>query len=377
MDQVSVQPSPVSPETNPTNDIPSSPKSKLPLVFMGLILLILFSLGGILLGKYLYTPKNVVPTPTIAPEQTVIPTTTSDATADWKTFTGVDWSFKYPSNLFAKETTKNFVDLVDTENTPGSNARVSIDARLVAPYLDNYDTALNRRVTDLNIINPVTTTLSNGVIISGKLGPGMGEGLQVTNGLIKYKNGAISIQYNDDNIDSQTFTQILSTFKFTDQTTDWKTYNSPEIGDYVSPFQLSYPPTWTINQKLTSEEPKSLTLTLTNLNNETIKILQGMGGGGTCVYYNDSDYTSFDGMGQYFSSYNQLNTPALWRISQFKDKNETSHVVCEKTKERYIDGTRIGWISVNIKSETSMQEVKSILEKIVFKPTSKTKTLFD
>lgn len=102
-----------------------------------------------------------------------------------------------------------------------------------------------------------------------------------------------------------------------------------------------------------------------------------MGGGGTCVYYNDSDYTSFDGMGQFFSSYNQLNKPTLWRISQYKDKNETSHVVCEKTKDRYIDGTRIGWISVNIKSETSMQEVKSILENIVFKPTSKTKTLFD
>lgn len=158
---------------------------------------------------------------------------------------------------------------------------------------------------------------------------------------------------------------------------DWKIYNSPEIGDYVSPFQLSYPLSWTINQKLTSEEPKSLTLTLTNSNNETIKILQGMGGGGTCVYYDDSDYTNFDGMGQLFSSYNQLNKPTLWRISQYRDKNESSHVVCEKTKDRYIDSTRIGWISINIKSETTIQEVKSILENIVFKPTSKTKTLFD
>lgn len=163
----------------------------------------------------------------------------------------------------------------------------------------------------------------------------------------------------------------------TNPTSDWKIYNSPEIDDYVSPFQLSYPPAWTIEQKLNSEEPKSLTLTLTNSNNETIKILQGMGGGGACVYYDDADYASYEGAGQFFSSYNQLYKPALWRISQFKDKSETSHVVCEKTNDRYIDGTRIGWISVNIKSETSMQEVKLILENIVFKPTSKTKTLFD
>ncbi len=158
---------------------------------------------------------------------------------------------------------------------------------------------------------------------------------------------------------------------------DWKIYNSPEIGDYVSPFQLRYPLSWTINQKLTSEEPKSLTVTLTNSNNETIQISQGMGGGGTCVYDSDSDYATFDGMGQFFSSYTQLDKPTLWRISQYKDKNETSHVVCEKSKDRYIDGTRIGWISVNIQSEASMQEVTSILENIVFKPSSETDTLFD
>lgn len=163
----------------------------------------------------------------------------------------------------------------------------------------------------------------------------------------------------------------------TNPTANWKTYNSPEIGDYISPFQMSYPPTWVIEEKLSSEEPKSLTLTLKNTNNETIEILQGAGGGGNCIYYDDVDYTSYEGAGQFFSSYLQLNKPALWRISQYKEKNKTSHVVCEKTKDRYIDGTRIGWISINIKSEVSLQEVKSILEKIVFKPTSKTKTLFD
>ncbi len=163
----------------------------------------------------------------------------------------------------------------------------------------------------------------------------------------------------------------------TDPAPAWKIYNSPEIGNYVSPFQLSYLSTWTIEQKLTSEEPKSLTLTLANSNNETIRIIQGIGGGGNCIYYDDPDYTSYKGAGRLFTSYAQLNKPALWRISKPKSLNETSYVVCEKTKGRYIDETRIGWIDINIKSGESLQEIMSILEKIIFKPTPNTKTLFD
>lgn len=164
----------------------------------------------------------------------------------------------------------------------------------------------------------------------------------------------------------------------TDPTANWKTYNSPEIGDYFSPFQISYPPSWSIEEQLTSEEPKSLALTLTNTNSgELVVILQAPGGGGNCIYYDDPDYTTFEGMGEFFSSYIQLNKPTLWRIGRPKDNNETSYVICEKTKERYINGTRIGWIDIHIKSESTLQEFKSILEKIVFKPTAKTKTLFD
>lgn len=157
----------------------------------------------------------------------------------------------------------------------------------------------------------------------------------------------------------------------------WKIYNSPEIGDYVSPFQLSYPTTWKISQKLTAEEPRSLTLTLTNSDQETITISQGMGGGGSCIYFDDPDYLSFEGMGKFFSTYEQLTKPAQWRISQPKDKNETTQIVCESTKERYLDSTRIGSINLKLKTKASVLEAKTILEKIVFKPSPKTKTLFD
>jgi len=165
-----------------------------------------------------------------------------------------------------------------------------------------------------------------------------------------------------------------------DPKADWEIYTSPEIGSYVTPFQIAYPANWSIDEKVNSEEPKSLTLLLSKSKNETIEITQGQGGGGTCVYYDDTDYLTFDGMGRFFSSYEQLEKPALWRISHPKEEGETTLVVCEKTSDeynRYIDGTRIGWVSIDVQSESSMQEVRSILETIVFKPTSNTRTLFD
>ena len=51
------------------------------------------------------------------------------------------------------------------------------------------------------------------------------------------------------------------------------------IADYYSPFQISFPSTWTAKEEVNQNESKSLTLTLTNSNNEIIRIIQGVGGG--------------------------------------------------------------------------------------------------
>lgn len=213
-----IQPVSISQESQPVRSpVPAKPKNRFFPFLVVVVILLSLGIGGYVAYKNMQPGNQVLqttPTPSVLLKPTAV-----DLTVDWKTFTKSDWSFRYPPNLFAKEPVANFVDLVDSEDTPASNARISVDARLIEPYLNDYDTALKRRANDLNITNPQTKILPYGVIISGKLGPGMGEGLKVTNGLVKYKNGAISVEYSGTNVDPQTFDQILSTFKFVDQTT--------------------------------------------------------------------------------------------------------------------------------------------------------------
>lgn len=154
-----------------------------------------------------------------------------------------------------------------------------------------------------------------------------------------------------------------------------KTYTSPVISDNYYSFQLSYPSNWTLTEKYFLEEPKSLNLTLINEKQESVLIAQGNLKISYCVFNDDPDYSSFSGEAEFFSSYTQLDKPEFWRVGQNKDDTIKLRTVCEKTSDRYVNITKIGWIGLQF--ESSMSEIQSILETIVLKPTATTKTIFD
>jgi len=74
MNQEPIRSAPIPPENISENLVQPSSKSKLPLFLTVIIFLVLFGVGGIFLGKYLYSPKAGITTTTISPEITVIPT---------------------------------------------------------------------------------------------------------------------------------------------------------------------------------------------------------------------------------------------------------------------------------------------------------------
>lgn len=158
----------------------------------------------------------------------------------------------------------------------------------------------------------------------------------------------------------------------------WSKYVSKEVSNYFSPFELKYPEGWTMEENIKEETPTSLEVVLTKNNDNKIEIRQGEGGGGACVFYDDKDYLTFEGMGRFFSSYIQLNIPAQWRVSKPKDLDTNEYVVCEFDKNnRYIDTTRMGWITIKTDEKSLSDEILEILRKIIFKPSPSTKTLFD
>lgn len=154
-----------------------------------------------------------------------------------------------------------------------------------------------------------------------------------------------------------------------------KTYTSPVISDNFYSFQLTYPSSWTLSENYTSVEPRALNLSLINEKFGSILIAQGNLKVSNCIYNDDSDYENFKGEAEFFYSYTQINKPALWRIGQNKDTSIKLNTVCEKTSDRFVNITKIGW--VGLQTESYISEIRSILDTIILKPTATTKTIFD
>jgi hypothetical protein len=160
-----------------------------------------------------------------------------------------------------------------------------------------------------------------------------------------------------------------------DLTANWKTYDSPKT-DFSSQFQIKYPSSWNLKETYSgSEGDRSLSLSLTNSILEKISIYQGETDGGVCLYSEDSDYKTYDGMGSQYFEYIQLNKPMLWRISKsaygnvYGDDSPYSHTVCQMNTEmkRYISLTSVGTILIKLKSAENLPVVASILETIIIK----------
>lgn len=110
--------------------------------------------------------------------------------SDMKSFSNDIYSFRYPSEYTIEERENGgFVVLLEDPGNPVSVA-LSIDSRLL-DFNSSYSQAVEHAESQLVNISKRETEL--GIVYSGQLGPGFGEGTDTTRALIEYKDGAISI----------------------------------------------------------------------------------------------------------------------------------------------------------------------------------------
>ncbi len=138
----------------------------------------------------------------------------ADETASWKIYTSQRLSFKYPAIYTVKENDPNFFVLLSNPANPQS-VEISIDARLSNSYVDYAQAVVS---TKQGLTDAKTEDISDGVKISGKVGPGYGEGMNTIIALFKYNKGAIESEITTSNSEKiKMFDQVISSFKFTDQ----------------------------------------------------------------------------------------------------------------------------------------------------------------
>src|SRR3989338_809535 len=140
-----------SPEAKSTNP---NPKSKWPLVVIGLLLFLLIPLGGYFAYNQLGL-NNQKAGPTPAPQQTEkqtaspSPTNAPDPTADWKTYTNTasKYSVKYPSDMFVRLICPD----EETFETCGRGGRFTIEVvtaeSFTEPVTDDYVEVTKSNIT--------------------------------------------------------------------------------------------------------------------------------------------------------------------------------------------------------------------------------------
>lgn len=315
---------------------------------------------------------KVPPSPTSSPKSAKS-AEKEDSTANWKTYTNttLNYSIKFPST-FTTQVMAAGAGIQEARPTDGNIYIYQQDSS--ESYLDRIINIEVFQEKPTYSMGTTSTTKINGVDAIKVIIPNSKFDIYLISTPSKEY---IEIYVTNDPKRQSLANQILSTFKLSNPTslvTSKDTiYTSKEVSDDFSPFTLSYPPSWTLKEEYSQEDSKSLIVTLTNNNNSSIKIVQGAGGGGRCLYPDELDYNTFDGMGYKIPNYIQLNKPAQWRI----DSNSIEADVCQHKGSEYKNITEIGWITIKANNQATRAEIQSILEKIQFKPSSSTKTMFD
>ena len=240
------------PVTQPVSSSPSSNKTKYILLSV-FILLIIFLVGG---GAYylgvvkqkstIQINNNPV---TVSTKPSPAPTQTTEPTANWKTYTGATFVLKYPTEFSAittgttlniKDSTEAFDLVVNTEPT---NLDLNSYVNQKSWCMSIKSTSGKQYQVDLE------NSLRFDKTPCGQVGS--------TDIYIVHKGSAyhfsIATQANYDSF-VPILNQILSTFKFTDQTSqtdptaNWKTFISANEKAYTSTngnITFKYPQDWT------------------------------------------------------------------------------------------------------------------------------------
>lgn len=209
-----------------------NPKTNYLNLFLIIFAFVLFISGAYYLGKQ----STVVPVSApvgVLPQTTPVPTTTIDPTTNWKTYNytenGFNFSFKYPSIFSPKG--KPSVSMV----SPTDKTIIEISIEFVSSDNNNSDDLIlyvNKngnssfedyvgKNNDSNFTAPVITTSELGKTINW-----FGSYMNMTAHYHSFMKNAYIYSFGlvdltglpkDDVKNSQTLSQILSTFKFTER----------------------------------------------------------------------------------------------------------------------------------------------------------------
>lgn len=217
-----------------------------------------------------------------------------DPTANWKTYTNKKYqiTFKYPSEFFiAEDNSVNYVSFFLSEDEKnkfvkdcfsGNNHTGCISDDLNIGFdifqkpknktLEEFIRSRPHNDPDFKSLSPTKIDNFPGMQMRNISGSEGNYNFYLDRNKDIFYLYASSFKNPQKNL--QTFDQILSTFKFTEETANWRTYTNPQ-----NTFSLKLPPGWAM--KSTQSDPTFRKFTFEG-SEGSVEILYGSGLGGGC-----------------------------------------------------------------------------------------------
>jgi hypothetical protein len=292
----------------PVNQI-SSPRSKWKLILLAIILLLVVGSGAYYLGakqnKLIMQnqQKSVIPTITQS-----IPTSTPDPTANWKTYVDQNntFSIKYPANWYVYEYKQGGgTSISDLPGDVAQNNSLKGHTSIIISDLLSSSPIFKDSSSKQFSVNSYT-----GLRRNQSSSPGSGEVVDLYN-----PNGGNNVEITKNIDDNNMFDQILSTFKFINQT--------PKV--YIGKdFTFTYPNNW-LTDNAQVYDP--------------LTAYKGSNGGNTILYRGQlwfSEYPTEQSLDQYIDQYygNQQG---------FKSKNITLNKLQAESFYNPVGEGTAGW----------------------------------
>jgi hypothetical protein len=237
-----VVPAPITPVFQPSHP-------KWPGILGVLTLLLLVGGGGVFLGKQMAKP---MPAPTPTPIVAVLPTPTPDPLSAWKTYQlNGAYSFKYPPQASIKNANERVTveywgptQKEGTEISDGIYVQFEM-IKLLKGDLQGYVADKIAAEAPLGRLLVPRTAITTSSGLSGFTYTHEGLGGNPKYIYLKQPNINSAVQITDFTVDpanvgyANTVSQILSTFRFENQTSGLKTYTST-----FYKYSIQYPSTW-------------------------------------------------------------------------------------------------------------------------------------
>ncbi len=357
----------VQPQQSPTPPNPPSDQvkpikkpTKLPIILMTVIAVLSLTVSAYL-GYQNYLLKQQISQSPIAS-----PSPTEDLTADWRTITRKYWSFKVPSgwNFLECSDEDIYVGLEHQEdktvecNFEPSGTFGIIKGASDYPIAKNlFDSEINEPVVIIDSSKQITVAGENAVRQQEQVSRG-GEFYVSTIKVYIKKPDATYVLFLTDLSLQATFDQVLSTFKFLDETEDWKTYTTPKLPKIGFPsVTFNYPPDWIVEEENDGLGTMNFKL---SKNGYEITLYQAPMGGSVCLF---DDSPEFEGPSSNYRTVEYIETVADIGILRYLiDPNDSQkYFFCQKSDQHFVS-FGIGLLELNTPNKIDTKVFREAIE---------------